>query len=269
MSKKSTSLFSLIFVSLTQMSPVLNRYLWKKWYNFIAKHDSNNLLTAMNYGYIDDNVSTDPLSSPQLKLYEHVIDKVLLHDKKVLEVGSGRGAGALYLTTKFNPLAYIALDMAFIASKKADELTENPCLHAVSGDALAIPVKQSSIDVIINIESSHCYSNLEKFIEEVSRSLNQGGIFCYCDLMPVKNKDRLLGYFEKHSLKVKKINNITQQVLRSLAYDSGQHSELINKHVPWYLKKTVSEFAGIKGTAVYNLFDSGKFVYYSFQVEKI
>jgi len=269
MFRKSTSLFSLLFVSLTQMSPVLNRYLWKKWYNFIAKHDSNDLLTAMNYGYIDDQDSVDKACPPQLNLYEHVVDNVVLHKKRVLEVGSGRGAGASYLTNKYNPLAYIALDMAFIASKKSDELTDNHCLHAASGDALAIPVRQSSIDVILNIESSHCYSNLEKFISEVSRALKQGGYFCYCDLMPIKNKDRLLDYFNKHNLKVRKTHNITPQVLKSLAYDSGQHSDLIKKHVPWYLQKTVSEFAGIKGTAVYNLFDSGKFVYYSFQVEKI
>lgn len=64
-------------------------------------------------------------------------------------------------------------------------------------------------------------------------------------------------------------NNIIAQIIRSLDYGTVYHADLIDKHVPWYLKKAVSDFAEIKDTVVYNLFNSGKFVYYSFLVRKM
>lgn len=72
----------------------------EKWYNFITENDSNELLASMNYGYVDSLSDDNTPVSPQLRLYEHVIEDADLRNKVVLEVGAGRVAGASYLFKK-------------------------------------------------------------------------------------------------------------------------------------------------------------------------
>jgi SAM-dependent methyltransferase len=54
----------------------------------------------------------------------------------------------------------------------------------VVGTAMALPVADASFDVVTNVESSHCYPDIEAFYREVARVLRPGGIFLYTDLLP-------------------------------------------------------------------------------------
>jgi len=264
------SLISILFVSLISISPRIKRTLWNKWYNLLARNDSQGLLASMNYGYIDNtNVSTIEYTSPQLALYERVLGNTNINNKRVIEIGSGRGAGAAFLAGKFKPELYIGMDLAINASLNSVTPDNVSSLRFVSGDALAIPIKPKSIDIVINIESSHCYGNLAEFIKQVSGLLVNNGYFCYCDLMPPSQIKQLHQYFESHQMVVIESIDITENIIASLDSTSVENSEKIKTHIPWYLRKAFADFAGIQNTGVYNLFKSGKLVYYAFLVKKI
>ena len=49
-------------------------------------------------------------------------------------------------------------------------------------DAENLPFPSDCADVLLNIESSHCYPNFARFLAEVRRVLKPGGVFAYADL---------------------------------------------------------------------------------------
>ncbi len=264
----------MIFVWLTGISPTFNRFLWKKWYNFLALHDPERLLSSMNYGFLPVGNGAESGKSPvdvvpQLELYEYVISDADINGKVVIEVGAGRGGGALYLSEKYNPLLYIGLDLAKNASVDCASLKQNSNLTFVAGDALQIPLKKHVADVLINIESSHCYSSIETFIEEVACVLKPGGYFCYCDLMPVSQVAMMKSQLASHDMHVLRAKDVTCNIMASLNRISDRNTDMIRKKVPWYLKRSFSDFAGIQHTGVYNLFESGKLVYYFFLAKRL
>ena len=57
-------------------------------------------------------------------------------------------------------------------------------LEFLEGDALNIPFNDNSYDIVLNVESSHCYPDIPKFLSEVKRVLKPGGFFVWTDLYP-------------------------------------------------------------------------------------
>ncbi|MEE4247851.1 MAG: methyltransferase domain-containing protein [Kangiellaceae bacterium] len=42
-------------------------------------------------------------------------------------------------------------------------------------------IRDGIIDILINVESSHCYGNMPAFLREVERVLKPGGYFSFAD----------------------------------------------------------------------------------------
>ena len=49
------------------------------------------------------------------------------------------------------------------------------------GDAESLPFADESFDAVINVEASHAYPRLSRFLAEVVRVLRPGGHFLYAD----------------------------------------------------------------------------------------
>ena len=89
----------------------------------------------MNYGYAPVNGDIDapslaPSDEPDrlcIQLYLHAIDQSDLRDKDVLEVGSGRGGGASYISRCLQPRTMTGMDF----SQAAMELCHRH--HGASG----------------------------------------------------------------------------------------------------------------------------------------
>lgn len=45
-----------------------------------------------------------------------------------------------------------------------------------------MPFSSQSFDIILNVESSHLYTNINEFLNEVYRVLKPNGYFCWSDL---------------------------------------------------------------------------------------
>jgi hypothetical protein len=83
----------------------VRRLVWRACYGALAKRVPTPDWAFMNYGYAPAtvDVTTPPLRSSDerdrlcIQLYSHAVGHCDLGDKDVLEVGSGRGGGALYI----------------------------------------------------------------------------------------------------------------------------------------------------------------------------
>ncbi|OBK79195.1 phthiotriol/phenolphthiotriol dimycocerosates methyltransferase [Mycobacterium sp. 1274761.0] len=142
----------------------------------------------MNWCYEEDPPMEIPLSDGDeldryaIQLYHAVVDGTDLTGKQVLEVGCGRGGGASYLTRTYHPHRYIGLDISHGGIEFCRRRHHVDGLEFVQGDAMDLPFADESFDVVINIESSHCYPNLGRFLYEVRRVLVPGGVFLYADV---------------------------------------------------------------------------------------
>jgi ubiquinone/menaquinone biosynthesis C-methylase UbiE len=170
-------------------------------YEFALSEEAIRRLPFLNLGYhpaADENVGTIVLSDGferfqcNLNLYAQALGAVRLGGRDVVEIGSGRGGGAFALARHHEPRSYVAID----GCRKQVEICRGlyPLVEFMYGNACALPLPDGSADVVLNVESSHCYSDLGAFIAEVRRVLRPGGLFCLTDI--VYEKARIARYFE-------------------------------------------------------------------------
>ena len=119
----------------------------------------------------------------------------------------------------------------------------------------------NTFDAVINVESSHCYGNMKKFLNEVYRVLKKGGHFTWVDL---RGKDMVRdteSAFEGVNLKCIHEQTITSEVIQALDGIHERKMQMIKLHVPKFLQSAFKDFAGVKKSKIYNAFNDGNAVY--------
>lgn len=266
-----------IFIFLTQLSPKIKRKLWRWWYEFLANSYQKSDWEFMNYGFANINselktlnlTSEDEKNRYFIQLYQYVTSAINLEGKKVLEIGSGRGGGSFFLAKTFNPEQIIAMDFSEQNTLLANKLYHLPNLLYQQGDSENLPFDNDSFDVIINVESSHCYGSMTNFVNEVKRVLKPNGFFSWVDLRPINDIENLEKSFAMSGLKQIKKENITPNVVKALELVNKSKQDLININVSKFLRPAFEEFAGIKDSKIYNGFISGEMIYLSYIFQKI
>ena len=259
------------FIFLTETSPKIKRKLWRWWYELLAKSYQKSDWQFMNYGFCDLNNELENLNlSPEeeknkyfMQLYQYVASATNLEGKKVLEVGSGRGGGAFFIAQKFQPKQIIGVDFSLQNSQLSNKLYQLPNLSYQQGDSENLPFEDNSFDVVINVESSHCYGSMTNFLQEVERVLKPDGIFSWADLRSLNDVEKLQKSFTQSGLKQLKETNITLNVIKALELVDESKQQLINSNVPQFLRQAFKEFAGVKDGKIYNGFITGDMVYLS------
>jgi SAM-dependent methyltransferase len=242
------------------------------WYDYVSVLDRRHDLTVMNYGYLDGDPEPemDRLQT-RLGLYERLLLDTPLAGRDVLEVGCGRGGGAAYLVRARQPRRLVGLDLsrqavAFCARQYADV----PGLAFVRGDAcrLATVLPPASFDVVLNVESSHSYPELGRFIREVERVLLPGGTFLFTDFRRDQPAGALAHAFETAGLAIVEREDITPGVLRALDADCAWKAALIERRVPRLVRPTFRSFAALPDTGIYREFRTGSAVYWRYVLRK-
>jgi len=136
------------------------------------------------------------------------------------------------------------------------------------GDAENIPMKPDSLDIVINVESSHCYGNFKAFINEVERIMKPGGQFLYTDFMTTTEVPSYEKAFESTGLKLVDKQDITQNVLLSLKFDSVRRMNWILNRTPKVLHWLLKRFSGAEGSSIFNDLKSGEVVYLAYHFTK-
>jgi ubiquinone/menaquinone biosynthesis C-methylase UbiE len=259
-------------------SPGLRRALWKRWYQFLAGGYPRAEWTFMNYGFaeLDSRTSEDlDLSVDDeadryfIQLYHHVASAVDLRGLDVLEVGSGRGGGCSYIARYLQPRSLLGIDFSNEAVTLSRKLHAVPRLTFEQGDAEALPCQDRSFDAVINVESSHCYGSMERFLGEVFRVLRPGGHFLWADLVKSGREGAVLHErFQGAGLTMMHQEDITPNVLLALNRVSDHKRETIRRHVPRYLLAWFEDFAGVRGTRVYEALRTGQVQYWRCTLQK-
>lgn len=156
----------------------------RPFYELLAGEFPQPEFLFMNYGYAGSRgVRLAPEDAPyrhHLSLVRRVLQRVRLAGRDVLEIGCGRGGNCYYLRRYTRARRVVGLDLCEANLR----LCCGPRFERVDfvcGDAARLPFPNASFDVVLNLESSHCYPDFAGFLSEVARVLRPGGIFAYAD----------------------------------------------------------------------------------------
>lgn len=245
------------------------------WYSLVTRLDKNAEATLMNYGYADldgAEITLEPRDEANrfpIQLYHHVASRAEVRGKDVLEIGCGRGGGASYVAGYLGPRRYVGLDInkhAVAFDRAFYERQKN--LEFVVGDAHAIPFDDGTFDVVLNVESSHHYRDLGRFLREVYRVLKPGGVFLMA-CFPRQNEPSLLRETLRRSGFVCTFEeDIAPNVTRALERDSARREAAVLRVCPAPLRTFGREFAGTKSSKLYESFASGSRPYLNFVLQK-
>jgi SAM-dependent methyltransferase len=196
--------------------------LMKPLYDFLAKYGP--AINTMNYGVyekgrFDENSALPPplteMDRFSLNLYTLMMPAYSTERSslKVLEIGSGRGGGMYHLRHAFPQHSFLGMDLSVPAVEDAVRRFGD---NYIVGDALQLPIDDCTKDVVINVESSHNYPDIAKFLQEVDRVLVKGGQMGYADITPTHSVPARVAIIEASGLKIAHTSNITSLVLASL-----------------------------------------------------
>ena len=171
-----------IFIFFVRVSPAFQRAIWRWWYQRLGKRAHDSGWTFMNYGFKNQSILNlepgDESDRVFIQLYHHIASQLPIKDQTILEVGSGRGGGASFISRYHHPKSVTGIDYSKSAIKLSNKLHSSvDRLVFKVGDADNLPFEDSAFGAVLNIESSHCYGNMERFLDEVYRVIKPGGYF--------------------------------------------------------------------------------------------
>ena len=244
-------------------------------YEYLARKYPQVEWTTMNYGYAvlptKEGSTLAPINASErfpLQLYRHVATLGSHCDTfaglDVLEIGSGRGGGAAYIASSLAPETMVALDLSASATELARTRHQRDGMpNYVQGDAENLRLEAASFDVVLNVESAHCYGSMARFLTEVHRVLRPGGELLFADFASRRNGalERMHGALSGGPLRLTKVQDITANVVRALELDEVRKRELIERSVRGPFKTFARGAYAMEGTTMRFELESDHTVY--------
>ena len=247
------------------------RFFWLQVYNQLASKNQSDSWKCMNYGYAEQKDTFIDSNSEEiycLQLYHFIASGMFtfksLENKTILEVGSGRGGGLEYVLQTFNADKAIGLDYC---QKQVDLCngfySGNKRLRFVQGDAENLNMKDERFDVVINVESSHCYGKIDRFFAEVFAVLKEDGAFFYTDFMKPEEATRRENVLKAIGFKLIKKKDITENIIQSMDLENQRKLNLITKFSK-FTRYFLDQFVGLQTSKVYKVFKDREWVYMAY-----
>lgn len=251
----------------------LRENFFRIWYWYVNRIDKNAEILFMNYGYHSNSqpIAFDEKNEPNrysIQLYHHLVNAVEIENKNIIEIGCGRGGGLHYIAQNFPAASAIGIDLNKQAISFCNRHYTVDGLSFIQGDAQKLSLKNNICDIVINVESSHRYTDMKAFLKEVSRILNPGGYFLFTDFRYDYEIEDVKKDLELSGLTVVNENIINKEVIAALELDDNRRRKLIKKLAPKFLHKIALNFAGTVGSDTYNKFASNKYIYFSYVLKK-
>lgn len=263
-----------LFLELTEYA-FFRRLVWKPIYELLARVMPLSEWQFMNYGYTPTTAEAplkleqeDELQRYPLQLYHYLASRTDIQGKEVLEVGSGRGGGAHYISRYLGPKRMVGMDLAKNAVRFAQKNFKQPNLEYRQGNAEALPFPDESFDVVINVESSHAYGSVPNFLKEVRRVLRPGGVFLITDMRGEPGLKLLKEQLQDSGMQLAEEDDITRNVVEAIETEEPIKKERISRLVPKWLVPAFEEFAGVKNSAIHRDLDSRDLIYYRWKFVK-
>jgi len=261
----------------SRLSPRWRSFFFRLFYRFLSRTYRRPDWKFMNYGYAplegeDGRLELNPedeYNRASIQLYHHLTSAVTLQRKEVLEVGCGRGGGAEYIARYLKPLRMVGLDLSPSGIAFCRQLYDLEGLSFEVGDAQSLPYPDASFDVLINVESSHCYGDVGAFFNQVYRVLREGGSFLLADFRRVADTPAFKDALDASGLTTVREEDITPRILRALDLEQPHRTAFIKEMISPLLRGFSHQFAGTPGSRIYDRFLSGESLYLSFVLQKI
>ena len=179
----------------------------------------------MNHGFspaLDIIMEEDLLFNNQITLYLNMFKDIDIKNKKILEIGCGRGGGISSIAKYLNTKDLYACDQ----NKMNIDYCKNnqqDFINFKQSNAHSLDYEDNSFDIVLNVESSHCYDNPEIFFNEVNRVLKNDGVFLYVDCGQVIHE--FYKYFHLFNKVIRE--DITKNVKDACKEDSIKFKKLI------------------------------------------
>jgi cytochrome P450/SAM-dependent methyltransferase len=239
----------------------------KYWYPFLTRRWNKEDVVFLNFGYEEEPPMGLPLDDSDepnrfcIQLYHRTATQVDLRDKKVLDISCGHGGGASYLVRTLRPASYTGLDINPDGIAYCRKKHVLPGLDFVHGDAETLPFADESFDAVINVEASHAYPQLPRFLAEVARVLRPGGHLLYADFRGYDEFSAWEQAMADAPMRQVSERDINAEVLRGLEGNSPKYLDLISHHLPAVLRPFGRVFAGVPGSLMYRELQRGRLSY--------
>ena len=120
---------------------------------------------------------------------------------RCLEIGCGRGVGAVIIGETFAPARIDALDIdpEMLSLARHEQTTRRVAgLTFLAADAQTLPYRDGSFDAVFNYGIVHHLEDWQSGIREVSRVLKPGGVFYFEEIYPPLYANLLFRYLLDH-----------------------------------------------------------------------
>lgn len=204
--------------------PILHHHLLKNEGFDYAKHYE---LDAAAFPY-DDSFDNSFEKAEVMRLRQNILSKIPTGAKWILDAGCGSGWLAGKLTDKDRKV--ISMDIALANPQKAIQRFPSKNHFALVADALAMPLKENSMDCIIASEIIEHLVDPGKFLECLFMMLKPGGVI----IVTTPNNEKILYSLCIHC------NQLTPQ----------------NAHLHSINKESVKKFLPKEGSSVTSIFNS-------------
>jgi SAM-dependent methyltransferase len=240
---------------------------WRSFYDLLSRRLAAiglaDVSFFLNYGYVptDSNnessfiIREGTFNANSVRLVFEVIGSLDLNDCTIVDIGCGRGGNAALVAEKFSAQV-IGIDMSAEAIAFCRRTHLSPSTDFRVGDALNIPLADGSCHAVINVESSHSYGNLPKFLSEVHRICRSEGWFLHTDFLSPEDWDyirmrlKALGFFTESD------RDITANVLASRDQASSNYEQVYGDG-----HARVANFLALPGSAIYEQLRAGLLEY--------
>ncbi|WP_338663050.1 class I SAM-dependent methyltransferase [Pararoseomonas sp. SCSIO 73927] len=252
--------------------PRLRRWIWRRSYNLLSRLSGTPRWAFLNYGYVVSGASF-PVSAEEeparafIGLYHQATEGLPLKGARVLEVGSGHGGGAAWIARHLPIGSVTGVDIARQTVRRALRLNAGvPRLEFREGDAEALPFPDASFDLVVNIESSHCYGSMDRFAAEAARVLRPGGWLTWADMRSPAMLPDLDRAFGRAGLALRAEAEINEGVVAALDAMEGAKSAAITRIAP--LRPVMRQFAGMQGSVLYRALRRRRVLYLARRYQK-
>lgn len=179
--------------------------------------------TFLNLGYAADGSPQRAVRGPvgstlnrfSTTLLFEVVGGCDLDGRITVELGCGRGGNLALLQEYYTPRTLLGVDLSPVNVAFCCQRHRRGQCGFVVGDVEYLPVRSGRADVVLNLESSHYYPDIERFFAEVSRVLVPGGTFLYADILPEATFALARRCLERLGCRVERDDDISANVLRS------------------------------------------------------
>jgi SAM-dependent methyltransferase len=240
---------------------------WRSFYDLLSRRLENvglaDVSFFLNYGYVptDSNnessfiIREGTFNANSVRLVLEVVGSLDLNDCTIVEIGCGRGGNSALVAEKFSAQV-IGIDMSPEAIAFCRRRHVSPSTDFRVGNALDIPLDDGSCDAIINVESSHSYGNLPKFLSEVRRICRTGGWFLHTDFLSPEDWDYMRMRLKALDFSTESDRDITANVLASRDQASSNYEQVYGDG-----NARVANFLALPGSAIYEQLRAGLLEY--------